>query len=124
MTAPSDSLGPLPPPPPAPWQLAQRRLYTSRPIASSGSTSPPGPSGTSGGVPAHAHKTVATPKTKIIIHRTQDSSGGGSDAGNDTEQMGMDPTRPHQRRPADYLFVGATIVAGILLVLWVLFGSA
>lgn len=36
----------------------------------------------------------------------------------------MDPTRPHQRRPADYLFVGATILAGIVLLLWVFFGSA
>ncbi len=43
---------------------------------------------------------------------------------NDTDHMGMDPTRPHQRRPADYLFVGATVVAGILLLLWVFFGSA
>ena len=38
--------------------------------------------------------------------------------------MGMDPTRPHRRRPADYVFVGATIIAGVLLLAWVFFGSA
>ena len=44
-------------------------------------------------------------------------------SGNDTDPMGMDPTRPHQRRPADYAFVGATVLAGIVLLLWVFFGS-
>ena len=33
----------------------------------------------------------------------------------------MDPTRPHRRRPADYVFVGATIIAGVLLLVWVFF---
>ena len=44
-------------------------------------------------------------------------------SGNDTDPMGMDPTRPHQWRPADYAFVGATVLAGIVLLLWVFFGS-
>jgi len=32
--------------------------------------------------------------------------------------MGFDPQRPHRRRPTDVLYVGAAIVAGILLVAW------
>ena len=44
--------------------------------------------------------------------------------GHDTEPMGMDPTRPHRRRPADYLYVAAGCIAALLLLLWVLFGSA
>jgi len=36
--------------------------------------------------------------------------------------MGMDPTRPHKRRPTDILFVGAGILVAVLLVLWALFG--
>ena len=36
--------------------------------------------------------------------------------------MGLDPTRQHQRRPFDYLFVGAAIIAGIALVVWALVG--
>ena len=50
--------------------------------------------------------------------------GGGTHATDDTDPMGMDPTRPHRRRPADYVFVGATIIAGVLLLVWVFFGSA
>lgn len=36
----------------------------------------------------------------------------------------MDPTRPHRRRPTDYLYVAAGCAAAVLLLLWVLFGSA
>ena len=36
--------------------------------------------------------------------------------------MGMDPTRPHRRRPTDYLFVGAALLMAVLLLLWALFG--
>jgi hypothetical protein len=36
--------------------------------------------------------------------------------------MGMDPTRPHRRRPTDYLFVGAALVVALLFVLWALLG--
>ena len=49
---------------------------------------------------------------------------GGTHLTDDTDPMGMDPTRPHRRRPADYVFVSATIVAGVLLLVWVFFGSA
>ena len=36
--------------------------------------------------------------------------------------MGMDPTRPHRRRPSDFLYVGAgfLVVAGLLA--WALMG--
>jgi hypothetical protein len=34
----------------------------------------------------------------------------------------MDPTRPHRRRPTDYLFVGAALVVALLLLLWALLG--
>jgi hypothetical protein len=34
----------------------------------------------------------------------------------------MDPTRPYQRRPSDYLFVGAAILVAVLLVVWAMFG--
>jgi hypothetical protein len=34
----------------------------------------------------------------------------------------MDPTRPHRRRPSDYVFVGAGVAVAVLLVLWALFG--
>lgn len=40
----------------------------------------------------------------------------------DTDRMGMDPTRPHRRRPSDYLFVGAAVLVALLLVLWALLG--
>lgn len=36
--------------------------------------------------------------------------------------MGMDPTRPHRRRPTDYVFVGAGLLVMALLVLWALSG--
>ena len=36
--------------------------------------------------------------------------------------MGMDPTRPHRRRPADLLYVGAGLLVALLLVLWAFFG--
>lgn len=36
--------------------------------------------------------------------------------------MGMDPTRPQQKKPFDYFFVFAAILAGILLVAWALLG--
>jgi len=36
--------------------------------------------------------------------------------------MGMDPTRPHRRRPTDLLFVGAAVLVAVLLVLWAFFG--
>lgn len=34
----------------------------------------------------------------------------------------MDPTRPHQKRPSDYLFVGAALLVTILLVVWAMVG--
>jgi hypothetical protein len=34
----------------------------------------------------------------------------------------MDPTRPHRRRPTDYLYVGAALVVALLFVLWALLG--
>ena len=36
--------------------------------------------------------------------------------------MGMDPTRQHQRRPFDYVFVIGSIVAAVALVVWAFFG--
>ena len=41
--------------------------------------------------------------------------------GDDTDAMGFDPQRSHRRRPSDVLYVGATVVIGILLVAWALF---
>jgi len=39
----------------------------------------------------------------------------------DTDAMGFDPQRSHRRRPSDVLYVGATVIIGILLVAWALF---
>lgn len=36
--------------------------------------------------------------------------------------MGLDPTRQRRKSPFDYVFVGAAIVAAIMLVVWALFG--
>ena len=36
--------------------------------------------------------------------------------------MGFDPTRPHRRRPADLVFVGAGVVLIVALVVWALLG--
>ena len=53
------------------------------------------------------------------------SAGGGcSHEPHDTERMGMDPTRPHRKRPTDYLYVAAGCIAAFVLLFWVLFGSA
>ncbi|MED5233272.1 MAG: hypothetical protein VYD15_06625 [Actinomycetota bacterium] len=41
--------------------------------------------------------------------------------GDDTDTMGFDPQRSHRRRSSDVLYVGATVVIGILLVAWALF---
>lgn len=38
-----------------------------------------------------------------------------------TRRMGFDPQRSHRHRSTDVLYVGATIVAGVLLVAWALF---
>lgn len=40
----------------------------------------------------------------------------------DTDLMGMDPTRPHQRRRTDYLYVVAGLLVALLLVLWAIVG--
>jgi len=34
----------------------------------------------------------------------------------------MDPTRPHRRRPTDYLYVGAALLVTTLLLLWAMVG--
>ena len=36
--------------------------------------------------------------------------------------MGMDPTRPHRRRPSDLLYVGAGLLVVAALVVWALVG--
>ena len=36
--------------------------------------------------------------------------------------MGLDPTRPHRRRPADVVFVVAGVVVVVALLIWVFFG--
>lgn len=36
--------------------------------------------------------------------------------------MGMDPTRPHRRRPSDYLYVATGLLLAALLVLWAVLG--
>ena len=43
------------------------------------------------------------------------------DKGDDTDAMGFDPQRSQRRRPTDLLYVGATVVIGILLVTWAFF---
>ena len=40
----------------------------------------------------------------------------------DTWAMGFDPTRPHRRRPADLVFVGAGLLVAVALVVWALMG--
>ena len=40
----------------------------------------------------------------------------------DTDPMGMDPTRPHRRRPADLLYVGAGLLVVAALLVWALLG--
>jgi len=34
--------------------------------------------------------------------------------------MGMDPTRPHRRRPSDLIYVAAACLVTLLLLLWAL----
>jgi hypothetical protein len=36
----------------------------------------------------------------------------------------MDPTRPHRRRPFDYVYVAAGCIAALALLVWVFLGSA
>lgn len=36
--------------------------------------------------------------------------------------MGLDPTRPHRRRPSDYLYVGCGLLVVIALLAWALWG--
>jgi hypothetical protein len=36
--------------------------------------------------------------------------------------MGFDPQRPQKKRPSDYLFVVAAILAAAVLIGWALFG--
>ena len=36
--------------------------------------------------------------------------------------MGMDPTRPHRRRPTDYLYVGAALLVTLMLLVWAVVG--
>ena len=48
--------------------------------------------------------------------------GAGGAPDHDTWAMGFDPTRPHRRRPADLVFVGAGVVVIIVLVIWALLG--
>ena len=36
--------------------------------------------------------------------------------------MGLDPTRPHRRRPSDLIYVGAGLAVVIALVVWALLG--
>ena len=40
----------------------------------------------------------------------------------DTDRMGLDPTRRHRRRPSDLVFVGAGLLVVVALVAWALFG--
>ena len=41
--------------------------------------------------------------------------------GDDTDVMGMDPTRPHRRRPTDIVFVVAACLTTVALLTWALF---
>ncbi len=36
--------------------------------------------------------------------------------------MGFDPTRKHRRRPADYVFVAASVIVALALLAWALLG--
>jgi len=36
--------------------------------------------------------------------------------------MGMDPTRPHRRRPSDVIYVAAGLLVALVLVAWAFFG--
>ena len=48
---------------------------------------------------------------------------GADEAGrDDTGPMGMDPTRPHRRRPSDLLYVGAGLLVVVALLVWALLG--
>jgi len=35
--------------------------------------------------------------------------------------MGLDPTRPHKKTRFDYVFVAASVIAAVALVLWAFF---
>jgi len=48
--------------------------------------------------------------------------GAGGASAHDTWAMGFDPTRPHRRRPADLVFVGAGLLVAVALVIWALMG--
>lgn len=36
--------------------------------------------------------------------------------------MGFNPMRAHRRRPSDLVYVGATVVVAVLLVVWAMLG--
>ncbi len=57
---------------------------------------------------------------QVATHR--DSEKGKSSSTDHTDKMGMDPTRPHRRRPTDFLYVGAGLLVAALLVVWAIFG--
>jgi hypothetical protein len=42
--------------------------------------------------------------------------------GDDTEGMGFNPHRKRVARTTDYLFVGAAVIAVVVLVIWALLG--
>jgi hypothetical protein len=50
-----------------------------------------------------------------------DQDGGVESHGDDTDVMGMDPTRPHRRRPTDIVFVVAACLTTVALLTWALF---
>lgn len=78
------------------------------------------------GAQRHGRRVFGTPAEEQHQGETggekSPEGGGGPHEADDTDPMGMDPTRPHRRRPSDYLFVGAAILVAVLLVLWAFLG--
>ena len=50
-----------------------------------------------------------------------EQEGGVESQEDDTDVMGMDPTRPHRRRPTDIVFVVAACLTTVALLTWALF---
>ena len=60
-------------------------------------------------------------RTSGVKPENAEQDGGVESHGDDTDVMGMDPTRPHRRRPTDIVFVVAACLTTVALLTWALF---
>jgi len=64
----------------------------------------------------------AVPHRKLLGRQSRTTLRGGVASGaDDTDGMGLDPRRPHRRRPSDVVYVGAAILVAVLLLVWAIF---